>query len=58
MYGWQVTPGLGLVAALLILLLLKEPKRGLADGQRTASGVRGKDGFKAYLRDLRYILRK
>lgn len=54
-----MTPGLGVVAALLVLLVLKEPLRGFTDGQRLSKkGVRGKDGIKAYLEDIVYIMRK
>jgi len=54
----QVTPGLGVISVFLVFLLMKEPKRGLADGQRTAEGVRGKHGLAAYIKDLRDIAKK
>lgn len=54
----QVTPGLGIVAIVLILFVLREPKRGHGDGQRSATGVHGKSGLAAYLEDVWYCLRK
>ena len=55
-----MTPVFGLLAAVLVVVLLKEPVRGLSDGQRVSSskGVRGKDGFMAYVRDIAYLTRK
>ena len=49
---------LGVIAALLILLLVREPPRGHTDGQRSSRGVRGKSGFKAYLMDVLYCIKK
>jgi hypothetical protein len=55
----QVTPGLGILAALLVLFVMKEPVRGLNDGQRQSKkAVRGKDGFRAYLSDIWYLMKK
>lgn len=54
-----MTPGLGIVATLLVVFVMKEPVRGLNDGQRaTTKAVRGKDGFRAYLEDMKYLIRK
>ena len=52
----KVTPGLGIVAVLLVLFVLKEPKRGHGDGQRSATGVHGKTGLVAYFQDVWYCL--
>lgn len=54
----QVTPVLGVLAGLLVLLILKEPQRGVTDGLRNSKGVRGKTGITAYLHDIRYLARK
>lgn len=54
----QVTPGLGVIAALLILLVVKEPVRGSSDGQRQSKGVKGKSGLSAYYDDIKYLLKK
>ena len=54
----QVTPGLGVLAAVMMLLLVKEPKRGGADGHRSRDGVKGKHGVLAYFKDLWYLLLK
>ena len=55
----QITPGLGVIAALLVFFVVKEPARGHGDGQRSRSskGVRGKSGFMAYMHDVWYCLR-
>lgn len=54
-----MTPGLGVVAALLVLFVMREPVRGLNDGHRQSKkAVRGKDGCGAYLDDIRYLMRK
>ena len=53
-----MTPALGVVAALLILIVVKEPPRGHTDGQRSSKGVRGKSGLKAYLMDILYCVKK
>ena len=55
-FDLQVTPGLGVVAVVLVFFVLVEPKRGHSDGQRTAGGVQGESGFKAYLRDVWYCI--
>ena len=55
---FQVTPALGVVAAVLIVLFVREPPRGHTDGQRSSKGVRGKSGFMAYLYDVLYCLKK
>ena len=48
-----------MLAALLVFFLLKEPVRGLNDGQRVSkTGVRGKNGLCAYFEDVLYLLRK
>lgn len=52
----QVTPGLGLIAVLLVLLVLVEPKRGHSDGQRTVNGIQGEIGIKAYFKDVWYCI--
>ena len=56
----QITPGLGVIAALLVLFVVREPPRGHVDGQRSKSskGVRGKSGAVAYLQDVWYCLTK
>ena len=46
-----------MIAALLVAFVVKEPVRGSTD-HRTAKGVKGKSGWKAYLHDLIYLLRK
>ena len=53
-----MTPSLGVIAALLILIVVREPPRGHTDGQRSSKGVRGKSGVKAYLMDVYYCLKK
>ena len=59
MLNFQVTPTLGVLAALLVLLVVREPVRGISDGQRTSrSGVRGKTGFSAYIDDICYLFGK
>ena len=55
---FQVTPLLGVLSALLVLFVVEEPPRGKIDGQRSAVGVRGKSGLKAYLMDVRYCFTK
>ena len=57
-HAHQVTPSLGVIAALLILLVVREPPRGHTDGQRSSKGVKGKSGFVAYLMDVLYCLKK
>ena len=57
MISLQVTPALGVVAAFLILLVVREPPRGHTDGQRS-KGVRGRSGLKAYFMDVWYCLKK
>ena len=57
MISLQVTPALGVVAAILILLVVREPPRGHTDGQRS-KGVRGRSGLKAYFMDVWYCLKK
>ena len=49
---------LGVVAAILIAVFVREPPRGHTDGQRSSRGVRGKSGFRAYLLDVLYCLKK
>ena len=49
----QVTPVLGILCALLILCILKEPARGQSEGVN----VRGKTGFRAYYDDIIYCLK-
>ena len=53
----QITPGLGLIAALLVAFVVKEPLRGSSD-HRTTKGVKGRGGLSAYLHDLCYLLSK
>ena len=53
-----MTPALGVIAALLILLVVREPARGHTDGQRSSKGVKGKNGFKAYFMDVLYCVKK
>jgi hypothetical protein len=53
-----VTPSLGVVAAFLIVLFVREPARGHTDGQRSSKGVKGKSGVKAYFMDVLYCLKK
>ena len=53
-----MTPALGVIAAFLILLVVREPPRGHTDGQRSTKGVRGKNGVKAYLMDVLYCIKK
>lgn len=57
-YFVQVTPGLGVVAVLLVLLVLREPQRGVSDGHRNSKGVKGKSGFSAYGKDIAYLIMK
>ena len=54
----QVTPTLGIVAFLLVLLVMREPPRGHTDGQMSTKGVRGKTGVKAYVDDVIYCIKK
>lgn len=56
-WALRVTPSLGVIAALLILLVVREPPRGHTDGQRSSKGVKGKSGFVAYLMDVLYCLK-
>ena len=53
-----MTPALGVVAAVLILVFVREPPRGHTDGQRSSKGVRGKTGIKAYFMDVLYCVKK
>ena len=53
-----MTPLLGVIAAFLILIVVREPGRGHTDGQRSSKGVRGKSGAKAYLMDVLYCVKK
>lgn len=55
-WALRVTPALGIVAALLILFVVREPPRGHTDGQRSPKGARGKSGIMAYLQDVWYCL--
>ena len=49
----QVTPFLGLLFALLIFCVLKEPPRGQSEG----IDVRGMKGFRAYYEDIKYCIK-
>jgi len=49
----QVTPVLGILCALLILCILKEPPRG----QKEGVNVRGKSGIRAYFDDIIYCVK-
>ena len=53
----QVTPGLGLVAVVLIVLLVREPPRGHSEHHRSGKGVRAESGVKGYLQDVWYLIR-
>ena len=52
----QITPGLGLIAVILILLLVREPPRGQSEHKRS-EGVQGKTGVMGYLEDVLYLIR-
>jgi len=49
----QVTPVLGILCALLILCILREPPRG----QKEGLNVRGKSGVRAYFEDVIYCVK-
>ena len=49
----QVTPVLGIVCALLIICILKEPPRGQSEGVN----VKGMSGFRAYYDDVIYCIK-
>ena len=49
----QVTPFLGLIFALLIFFVLKEPPRGQSEGV----DVRGVKGFRSYYNDIKYCIK-
>ena len=49
----QVTPLLGLLFALLIFCVLKEPPRGQTEGV----DVQGLKGFRAYYNDIKYCIK-
>jgi len=49
----QVTPVLGILCALLIFCILKEPPRGQSEGVN----VRGVSGFRAYYNDIIYCIK-
>ena len=53
----QVTPVLGAVAAVVVLLFVKEPPRGNCETHRHRS-VRARSGFRAYAGDVKYLLQK
>ena len=54
---WQLTPVLGLITAVLVLVFVREPARGTTDGHGTA-GVKGDHGVKAYCKDIVYLFKK
>ena len=56
----QFTPLLGILMAVVVLLCVKEPKRGKADGHigKGGAAVKGQHGFKAYIKDLKYCITK
>ena len=49
---------MGVIAVILVLFILREPKRGFTDGYRQSKGVKGKAGFSAYLDDIVYLVKK
>ena len=53
----QVTPGLGILAVLLILTI-KEPARGQSDDPRNKKGVKGEIGVRGYYNDIKYLMKK
>ena len=57
-FSAQITPGLGFIAALLVLFVMQEPPRGHTDGHRSPRGIKGKSGLSAYARDVWYCLNK
>ena len=51
-----MTPALGLLAVVLIVLLVREPPRGLSEHKKT-EGVQGQSGVKGYLKDVWYLIK-
>jgi MFS family permease len=55
-YAFRLTPVLGLITAVLVLVFVREPARGTTDGHGTA-GVKGDHGVKAYCKDIVYLFK-
>ena len=53
-----MSPALGILAVLLVLFTIKEPPRGQSEDPRNHSGVKGQSGFKGYIGDIMYLLKK
>lgn len=52
-FSLRITPVLGILCALLILCILKEPPRGQSEGV----DVKGISGFRAYYNDVKYCIK-
>lgn len=53
-----MSPGLGVLAVLLVVFTIKEPPRGQSEDPRNQSGVKGQSGIRGYIDDIFYLLRK